>query len=484
MLFNSSQFLCFFAVIVVVYFSIPHRWRWVLLLGASYYFYMCWKPEYVLLIMVSTLYDYFLGLAIGGTKSAGLRKAYLFTSLTLNCGLLFVFKYYNFLSESLETLLECFDLFPIFPILNVALPVGISFYIFQKLSYIIDVYRKEKEPEHHLGIFALYVVFFPQLVAGPIERSVRLLPQFHQHHFFDYTRVTDGLKLMAWGLFKKMVIADRIAVTVDIIYGSPSQFSGAAVLIATYLFAFQIYCDFSGYSDIAIGTSRVLGFDLMENFKRPYLATSVSEFWRRWHISLSTWFRDYLYIPLGGNRSGMFRTYYNIIMVFLICGLWHGANWTFVAWGAFHGLAIMLERQLGSLHRFFETMIKGVFWGKSLYVIKLFFTFHIICLGWILFRSNSISDSLIIFKKIFIEISVSDRYGIGAGFSGGEYVSLLVLLLFMISIDLLKERGFKIREQISLCSFPIRWSVYSIGIISILIFGIFSSTSEFIYFQF
>ena len=355
MLFNSLQFIAFFIIIVSIYFTIPHRYRWLLLLAASYYFYMCWKVEYIFLIIISTIVAYITGILMGRERTRERRKKYLVFSLAVNLGLLAAFKYFNFFNSNLRELFNFFNIFYDVPEFDVLLPVGISFYTFQTLSYSIDIYRGDRPPEKSLGIFALYVSFFPQLVAGPIERSTSLLPQFFERKEFNYERVTSGLRKIAWGMFKKVVIADRLAVVVDQVYGSPEDFAGPAVLIATFFFAYQIYCDFSGYSDIAIGTARILGFDLITNFKRPYFARSIREFWQRWHISLSTWFRDYLYIPLGGNRVKRPRYYINLIIVFLICGLWHGANWTFIVWGALHGSYMIISVVTGNLR---ERIIK------------------------------------------------------------------------------------------------------------------------------
>ena len=320
MLFNSLHFLIFFPIVIVIYFCIPHKYRWILLLFASYYFYMSWKAEYVILILISTIIDYFVAIKISREDNEKMRKIYLLLSIITNIGLLISFKYLNFISSSVSEFLQLFSIqfSPI--ILDVLLPVGISFYTFQTLSYTIDVYRRRIKPERHFGIFAVYVSFFPQLVAGPIERGKNLLPQFLEKHYFDYIRVTNGLKLMLWGFFKKIVIADRLAVVVNAVYNNPTEFTGAPLILATVFFAFQIYCDFSGYSDIAIGTAQVMGYNLMDNFKRPYFAGSISEFWQRWHISLSTWFRDYLYIPLGGSRVSIPRWYFNLIIIFIVSG--------------------------------------------------------------------------------------------------------------------------------------------------------------------
>ena len=342
MVFNSVKFLFFFVIVITIYFSIPHRFRWIWLLGASYYFYMSWKPLYIFLIVITTLITYYAAIRMGQTDLRSRRKKFLFFSLLSNLGLLFVFKYYNFFNDSLRTLFQEYHLFYRIPSFDLILPLGISFYIFKSLSYTIDVYRGDKAPERHLGFFALYVSFFPQLLAGPIERATRFLPQLYEKFDFDYPRVTKGLKLMLWGLFQKMVIADNLATLVDSVYNDPSHHQGISLILATFFFAFQIYCDFSGYSDIAIGAAQVLGIKTMDNFNRPYFSKSIPEFWRRWHISLSTWFRDYFYIPLGGNRVSIPRWYFNLFFVMLICGFWHGANWTFIVWGGLHGFYLAI----------------------------------------------------------------------------------------------------------------------------------------------
>ncbi len=342
MLFNSIEFLLFLPVVVLLYYALPHRYRWGLLLAASYYFYAAWKLEYLVLIIASTLIDYYAGLRMGAEEHQRKRRKFLYLSLAGNLGMLLGFKYFNFFSDSVRVALEQFNIFADTPHLEFLLPVGISFYTFQSMSYTIDLYRGERDVERHLGIFALYVAFFPQLVAGPIERSTHLLPQFRERVTFDYGRTTSGLRLILWGFFKKIVIADQLALFVQQVYGSPGEWSGPAVLLASYFFAFQIFCDFSAYTDIARGSARIMGFDLMENFNRPYFSRSIREFWARWHISLSTWFRDYLYIPLGGNRVVKWRWYYNLMVVFVVSGLWHGANWTFVAWGFLHGAYLVL----------------------------------------------------------------------------------------------------------------------------------------------
>lgn len=347
-LFNSFAFLVFFPLVCMIYFLIPgNKWRNLFLLLASYYFYMSWNPTYAVLIFTSTLVTWGCGLLV--ERNAGnyrRQKVFLVVNLLINLGILFVFKYYNFINESIFHLFSLWGIRWEVPNLGVLLPVGISFYTFQAIGYSIDVYRGDLKAERNLFVYALFVSFFPQLVAGPIERAKNLLPQFRQKHHFDEANVIRGMKLMLWGYFMKLCVADRLALYVDAVYNNIPQHNGTSLLIASVFFAFQIYCDFGGYSLIAIGAARVMGFSLMENFRRPYFAQSIKEFWGRWHISLSTWFKDYVYIPLGGNRVGRFRHALNLFVTFLVSGIWHGANWTFVLWGGFHGGAQVMEKHL------------------------------------------------------------------------------------------------------------------------------------------
>ncbi len=489
MLFNSLLYLIFFPLVVAVYFLLPRRYRWALLLAASYYFYMCWKAEYVILIIVSTLIDYFAALRMSRLSEKSKKKKYLLLSLLVNLGLLFSFKYFNFFNDSLRQAFHHFNLFYDVPAFNVLLPVGISFYTFQTLSYTIDVYHGKTPVEKHLGVFAVYVSFFPQLVAGPIERSGRLLPQFFQKHDFSYERVTAGLKLMLWGYFKKIVIADRLAVLVDSVYNDPSGYRGAPLLVATFFFAIQIYCDFSGYSDIAIGSARVMGFELMENFRRPYFSRSIGEFWKRWHISLSTWFRDYLYIPLGGNRVLKWRWYYNLMVTFLVSGLWHGANWTFLLWGGLHGSYLVAshifkpvrERLLGWLRinpRF--PLYQGM---------RVLITFCLVCLAWVLFRANSLSDAWFIISHIFLDAKMyADPGNLGLAFRGMGLKSIdlihsFVFIGILLVYDLISSRR-DFWELVRARPVWIRWAVYYAILILILFYSPYNKAQNFIYFQF
>lgn len=413
MLFNSIQFVFFFPAVVAAYFLCPARLRWALLLAASYYFYACWKAEYLVLIIASTALDYAAGLVIDRSGRHAVRKAWLVASLSANLGLLFAFKYANFFNESLRSAFDAVNVFYGVPAFELLLPVGISFYTFQSMSYTIDVYRRERRAERHAGIFALYVAFFPQLVAGPIERSSHLMPQFRETMRWNTARVLDGLQLMLWGFFKKLVIADRLALYVNEVFNHPGQYEGAAVLLAGYCFAFQIYCDFSAYSDIAVGTARVMGYDLMDNFKRPYFATSIADFWRRWHISLSTWFRDYVYRPLGGSRVTKRRFRMNIAAVFLLSGLWHGANWTFVVWGALHAAYYLIGDATAAFRDRAAAALGLIRAPRVHYALKAVVTFHLVVLAWFFFRAGALSDAWTLLASIPQGPFLPDHWGLG-----------------------------------------------------------------------
>ena len=495
MLFNSLAFLIFFPIVVLLYYLLPYKFRWILLLGASYFFYMWWKPEYIVLIVFSTLLDFWAGKKMGQCSTKKERKKYLYLSLLSNLGLLFLFKYLDFFTGNVQYVLDVLHLSYMVPVADLILPMGISFYTFQTMSYSIDVYNGHIKPEKHLGIFALFVSFFPQLVAGPIERASNLLSQFKESHDFNYTNVTNGLKLMVWGLFKKVVIADRIAVMVDYVYSDPTSFGGFALILASVLFAFQIYCDFSGYSDIAIGAAAVIGFKLMENFRRPYFSASIGEFWKRWHISLSTWFRDYVYIPLGGNRVVKWRWHYNLFLTFLISGFWHGANWTFIVWGSLHGLYLiisnLMQDRAGSKK---ETKP-----AKFYRVLNIALTFTLVVIAWIFFRASNIIDALYIVSHLFtdfgsdiqailyntpLENGLNPRvHNLFLGSAPMTFILAIFFILLMELIHVIQESKGSIRLLISRLPFVFRWSIYTGSIVLIFMFGVFSE-SQFIYFQF
>lgn len=474
MLFNSFEFLLFFVIVTTLYFTLPHRFRWLMLLAASCYFYMAFVPVYILILGFTIVVDYFAGIWL--EEAEGKRRKLLLTlSLIANIGVLAVFKYYNFINDNLTTLLHGAGFENPIPYLSILLPIGLSFHTFQAMSYTIEVYRGHQKAERHFGIYALYVMFYPQLVAGPIERPQNLLFQFYEEHKFDFDRVSSGLKLIMWGFFKKLVVADRLSVYVDAVYNHPENHNGTTFIVATVFFAFQIYCDFSGYADIAIGSARVMGFKLMENFRRPYFSKSISEFWRKWHISLSTWFTDYLYISLGGNRVSVPRWYFNLFFVFLISGLWHGANWTYVVWGALNGLyliaALIWKRGIFSRITFnsiFPPVIANIF--------NMLATFLLVCYSWIFFRANNISDALYISKKIFTDH--------GKLFYNNPNFLFSLAAIGMLLIAEAKKEYFD--TKISFFgnqSIVVRYATYTALVLLILLMGVFDG-SQFIYFQF
>ncbi|RIJ34376.1 MBOAT family O-acyltransferase [Pontibacter oryzae] len=491
MLFNSTEFFIFFPVVVTLYFLTPFNRRWIILLLASYYFYMSWKPAYTLILVASTVIDYTCGRMMGRypDEDKSRRKPWLYLSLMANLGVLLLFKYYNFFNDSARDLATALDVPYAMPAFELLLPMGISFYTFQTMSYSIDVYNGRIKPERHLGVFALFVSFFPQLVAGPIERAGNLLGQLHQSHEFKYERVVAGLRRMAWGFFKKIVIADNLAMMVNSVYNNPTEYEGISHIIATVFFAFQIYCDFSGYSDIAIGAAQVMGFNLMENFRSPYFSKSISEFWNRWHISLSTWFRDYLYIPLGGNRVVKWRWYYNLFITFLVSGLWHGANWTFIVWGALHGFylvfAILTAEQRNAL-----AQRAGLAQRPLLYKwVQVLTVFFLVCFSWIFFRANNITDAFYIIAQSasvitnpgqLTALDWSHAIFMDQGFK--IFAVSILAIAIMETVHLIQRNG-SVSQLIMQRPAWVRWGVYYAAIIAVLLFGQFGH-QEFIYFQF
>ncbi len=474
MLFNSLHFAFFFIVTTIIYFLLPHKYRWLFLLAISCYFYMVFVPVYILILAFTILVDYAAGILI--EKNPAHKKGLLALSIVVNVSFLCFFKYFNFLNGNLTALLGTFAAKNPIPALNILLPIGLSFHTFQAMSYTIEVYRGNQKAEKHLGIYALYVMFYPQLVAGPIERPQNMIHQFYQKIDFDYDRVVSGLKLILWGLFKKVVIADRLSLYVDAIYNNPTHHSGISSIVATIFFTFQIYCDFSGYSGIAIGTARVLGIDLMENFRRPYLAASIREFWGRWHISLSTWFRDYLYIPIGGSRVNVGKHVRNLFIVFIISGLWHGANWTFIIWGALHGTYQVIELVLNKyiLKKDPKQPPK-----KGIATLPNFIiTFILVAIAWVFFRANNVTDAFTIMRNIFTLKPGPLFIGFAAGF---VYSILLIVFLVVSEIN---QEYFQNRYSLIYNRMPaIRYTGYVLLIVTMLMVGVFNG-GQFIYFQF
>jgi len=472
MLFNSLAFLIFFPLVAIIYYLIPRhnlRLRNLLLLVASYYFYMCSIPAYALILLSSTLITYFSAILMGRKSETGRRKRILTYNIILNISILFFFKYFNFLSDNILSLTQQLGLQLSRPGFNILLPVGISFYIFQALGYTIDVYRGKTLAERDFITYALFVSFFPQLVAGPIERSYQLLPQFKQEHRLQYDNIAAGARLMIWGYFLKLVLADRCALFVDSIFDNVQQHNGGSYLLATLMFTFQIYGDFAGYSLIATGVARMLGFRLMENFHRPYFATSLTDFWRRWHISLSSWFKEYLYIPLGGSRVSGARRSFNLIVTFLVSGLWHGANWTFVCWGAIHGFFVALEKifqrrkkQLSGIRR----------------VIPCLCTFAVVSLLWVFFRARHLHDAVSIFHGMVTNPGMPFLQDVGIGNVAAAICAIVAVLVK----DYADEKAWPVHIATSNHAW-IRYSYFAFMICIITLFGVLGS-DQFIYFQF
>ena len=478
MLFNSIQFAVFFPVVTLLYFLLPHRLRWGLLLAASCLFYVAFIPAYILILVVTISIDY--AAAIWIENSAGARRKYfLLVSIVSTCLVLLIFKYYNFFTVNTNAVARMLGWHYSIPLLNLILPIGLSFHTFQSLSYVIEVYRGAQKAERHFGIYSLYVMFYPQLVAGPIERPQNLLHQFREEKRFSYENLTQGLELMAWGFFKKVVIADRLALYTNEVYSSPLHYSASVLSLATVAFAYQIYCDFSGYSDIAIGSARVMGFDLMKNFDVPYFSQSIGEFWRRWHISLSTWFRDYVYVPLGGSRVSRLCLYRNLMITFIVSGLWHGANWTFIVWGALNGTYLVAGECIKRIVPAWKgSRISAG--GVTVRIARTLRTFALICLSWIFFRSNSVSDAWHILGRLAADWSTG-LHRVEA-FSSFDAVVVILAILALECVQILRATSDSIRAA---WQWPVyvRWPAYYALLASIVVFGVFER-AQFIYFQF
>lgn len=473
MLFNSLIFVVFFAIVYLLYLSLSHRWQNRMLLVASYVFYGAWDWRFLSLILASTIADYFCGLGIHASRDRRRRKALLLVSLTVNLGLLGFFKYYGFFTDNLQELAGLIGWNLDALTLNVILPVGISFYTFQTLSYTIDIYRGRLRPERNIFDFALFVAFFPQLVAGPIERAWRLLPQISLPRHIGLKEITDGAWLCLYGFFLKVFVADNLAPLVDRVFSMAGPVPGGEALTAVYAFAFQIFGDFAGYSSIAIGVAKLLGFDLMNNFLFPYLVTNPRDFWRNWHISLSTWLRDYLYIPLGGNRGGPTITQRNLFLTMLLGGLWHGAAWTFVLWGAYQGTTLILHRQFES--RLPRLRLSGGA-ATAWYWLKVIFMFHVTCLGWLIFRAQSVGqvwEMLVAIFTNFTPLSWTTVY----------YLAMIAFYTWLVNViqfiqrangDVLAVAGLKGRW---------RWPIVTLMFYLMVVWGEYGS-NEFIYFNF
>ena len=480
MLFNSLTFLIFFVAVVFLYYVLPYKYSRIMLFFASCIFYMWWNPIFIFLIMGVTAINYLSAIFIEKYKKQ--KKFILALVMLFNFGQLIFFKYLNFFSNCITYMLSLVKIETCIPEFSVILPMGISFFTFQAASYTIDVYTGKYPAEKSFFKVALFITFFPQLVAGPIERADRLLKRLFEKHSFKLSNLSEGIKLMLMGYFKKVVISDRASILVDAVYNSPTDYKGLSLIIATLFFTVQIYCDFSGYTDIAIGCARVMDIDLMKNFDRPYFATSIKDFWRRWHISLSTWFRDYLYIPLGGSRCSVLRKYFNILVTFFVSGLWHGANITFVLWGGLHGIYQIIG----------DIKDKYILKGRkidALVPLKIIITFCLVSFAWIFFRANSLSDATYIIKNLFSDIaSYGDLqyvYEVLRGFSLKTYEMLILVYacVFLFFSDMISFK-YDIHTLLKKTGFPIRFAYYYVLIIFILAGGVFTNGGQFIYFQF
>lgn len=473
MLFNSAAFLLFFPIVTLLFYLLPHRYRWIMLLGASCLFYMWFIPKYILILLITIIIDYAAGIWIERWKEhKKWQKICLIVSILSTCSVLFIFKYLNFCSANLVALAQHFGWAHPSQILSIALPIGLSFHTFQSLSYVIEVYRGNQRAEYHFGYYSLYVMFYPQLVTGPIERPQSLLRQLHEEQTLRYDNIANGLRLILFGLFLKMVVADNLGHYVDLIYDNPAAYSSSDILVGMVFYSFQIYGDFFGYSSIALGCALSMGFTLIDNFKAPYLADSIQEFWRRWHISLSSWFRDYLYIPLGGNRVSVPRWAINTLIVFTVCGIWHGANWTFMIWGFVYGILLVLERPLRKLQ--INEKIShpaGKFCLKVFNVLK---TFVIVTLLWSIFRAPNFSSLAQLFSNLFHNGTLPNTLSVAPKC----WIILVAFILLSWSI-----RNSRFDSWVGQLSIWKRWLIYAV-----MVFAIITLSSvehyPFIYFQF
>ncbi len=482
MLFNSIGFALFLPIVFFLYWFVANkslRFQNILLLVSSYFFYACWDYRFLFLLIFSTLLDYYTGLRIFGAQRTSEKKFWFWLSVGINLGFLGIFKYYNFFAESFGEGLSLLGLQANFWTLNVILPVGISFYTFHGLSYVIDIYKNRITPERQFIDYALFVSFFPLLVAGPIERATHLLPQIKQHRCIDYNKMVDGLRQILCGLFKKVVIADNCAVYADLIFNNSSEYSGSTLILGALFFTFQIYCDFSGYSDIALGTARLFGIELLRNFAFPYFSRDIAEFWRRWHISLSTWFRDYLYIPLGGSKGGTWMKVRNTFIIFLVSGFWHGANWTFIAWGFLNALFIMPSILIGTNRNNLDTVAQGKWIPSIKEFISMIVTFSLTVIAWVFFRSETISHALSYIGEIFSTSTLSIPKFPDMKMA---VITLILASLFMCVEWIGRHQQYAIANLGLKWPRALRWTFYYCIIYTIFFFS--GTEQQFIYFQF
>lgn len=488
MKFNSLLFIVFFPLVVTGFFLIPHRWRWFLLLGASYIFYASWNLKYIVVLLAMTAIGYIGGRLLENESRPKARHIILILSLFASLGILFFFKYFELSSRLLHTAFEQLGVGHMLPSFQLILPLGISYFTFQTMSYLLDVYRGQAKAEQHVGIYALFISFFPQLTAGPIARANQLLPQLRALQFAEYEQIVDGLLRMAWGFFKKLVIADRLALMVNAVYGDPTSFTGTALILATYAFAFQIYCDFSGYADIAIGAARVMGFKLEENFQQPYYAQSIPDFWRRWHITLYNWLRDYLFYPLSRTLKRSRLPSNNLLalvlppmLTMLASGFWHGTNWTFLVWGGLHGLfmvvSILWNRSGTALRLPFSIP------ANLVSCIRVFATFNLVCLAWIFFRASSISDAFYIIQHLFVNLKIDASLFALMPVGWYDWLIAFVAILLMETIHWQQRQHGSLRDVVLRQPALLRWSIYYGLVLVVLMFGKFGA-GEFIYARF
>lgn len=482
MLFNSIDFAIFLPIVFILYWFVTNRSlkaQNILLLVSSYFFYSCWDWRFLFLLMFSTFLDYFTGIMMHDAKNLKLKKFWFWLSICVNLGFLGVFKYYNFFVSSFAEGLSGFGVEANFTTLSIILPVGISFYTFHGLSYVIDIYKNRITPERNFVDYSVFVSFFPLLVAGPIERATHLLPQIQRPRIFNYTQAVDGLRQILWGLFKKVVIADNCAYYANMIFNNSDDYSGSTLVLGAIFFTFQIYGDFSGYSDIALGTARLFGIELLRNFAFPYFSRDIAEFWRRWHISLSTWFRDYLYIPLGGSKGGTWMKVRNTFIIFLVSGFWHGANWTFVAWGALNALYFMPLLLLNKNRENIEIVAQGKLLPSLRELVNMGFTFSLTVFAWIFFRAESISHALNYIAGIFS----SSIFSIPE-LPKSALITIILVITFLLIEWIGRNQKFAIENIGVYFRKPLRWTFYVILVLVTYVFGYFSDKVEFIYFQF
>lgn len=493
MLFNSIEFIIFFPIVVMLYFALPKKISYIWLLIASYYFYMKWNPVYILLLFGVTLVTYITALKIEGLgkleKAGKKKKNVIFLCIFVSLAILFYFKYFEFGLTYVNKSLEILGIRPLEWNGSIVLPVGISFYILQSLGYVIDVYREEIRAERNFLRYALFISFFPQLVAGPIERSKNLLQQLQLPPKFSFENLKNGYLLMLWGFFVKMVISDRLAFFVDTVYGDLEKYTGIYIIVATFMFAIQIYCDFYGYSTIARGAALILGIHLMDNFEAPYFSKNVKEFWRRWHISLSGWFRDYLYIPLGGNRKGIFRKRCNLLVVMGVSGLWHGASMSFIFWGLLNGIYQVVSDIMVPWKKKADSFMSGRIWLFVRSCVQVIVVFCMISITWLFFRAGNMETAIYAIKQMGkIDYSIFSDYALyRLGISKGLFVILFIAIILLGIVDYLKYKGIDVLKLVQGKNYIIRLAVHIVLIFSILLFGCYGAgydSNAFIYFQF